>query len=864
MSKIKEILCLHHSHLDIGYTHPSNMLMELQCDYIEQAIDLCLKTADYPEESRFRWTAEAAYPVLKWIKTAEPERIKLFRQLVKDGYISISALPVHTTPGSTAQQLTWYLQQLDEIRELTGSSITTAMNHDVNGQPWTLASLLTDSNIEFYITGINIHFGGIPFPRPYVFQWESPEGRRLPSFIGEHYSLFCQYFFTWENSTKKMHEGVKEYVDRIEKRGWQQDFIYLTATNPPLYDNNCPDANLADLIRRYNEEGHEQVIRFVTPELLYERIKKIENLPVHTGDWTDYWNFGCASTAREVKMNRQAKKLLFQNDFLECIQEKPSSPRHQKITDQAYKNTMLFDEHTWGAAESVGEPDQEETYAQLNHKKEFAYNAADLSAYLVSSQMERLVQNPLQADGQEGILLVNPTGVKIRHELKVPSYMMKQGRTLAALRCKDYLPYERNKKEVHNFGCVAMPPYSVRTIPWHQLADIEGQKAKGCSLSDNELETPFYQVKLHPVTGRILQIREKSTNRKLLSEESQWGFFDLVEERMDERFGKSERATIFSRDVEKGNHSESQWKRDWRAVREGIQEALEYSVKETKETVTLIYRAHGRNVRDMIQQITFSAVHSKIGMEVSFQKEPDNKPGGIYFAFPLKLDMGWKCVYDTAETFVRLDEEQLDNVCRDYVTVDKSISIFDENGGCTLACPDAPMVQVGGFQFGKENKSIKRTENPLLLAWPLNNYWDTNFAASQEGKMTFHYELDIFRKFEEKEAYRIGMEALKSCVLGAAIECEADSEKELLHYESDTSIPVFVRPGNKQDGWLAAVKNFTDAEGRCRISVPGRRICTAGVTDVQGNVKEVLEVSDDGITVFQKGNQLTFVKICLE
>ena len=60
------------------------------------------------------------------------------------------------------------------------------------------------------------------------------------------------------------------------------------------------------------------------------------------------------------------------------------------------------------------------------------------------------------------------------------------------------------------------------------------------------------------------------------------------------------------------------------------------------------------------------------------KKRPETEPLGIYFVFPLALAPGWECVYDTADTFVRLDEEQLGNACRDYLTVEKSISVFDE------------------------------------------------------------------------------------------------------------------------------------------------------------------------------------------
>ena len=41
----------------------------------------CQRTKEYPEESQFRWTCEATYPVEKWMEHAEPEKIQEFIEL---------------------------------------------------------------------------------------------------------------------------------------------------------------------------------------------------------------------------------------------------------------------------------------------------------------------------------------------------------------------------------------------------------------------------------------------------------------------------------------------------------------------------------------------------------------------------------------------------------------------------------------------------------------------------------------------------------------------------------------------------------------------------------------------------------------
>lgn len=554
--------------------------------------------------------------------------------------------------------------------------------------------------------------------------------------------------------------------------------------------------------------------------------------------------------------------LLQAGDFLTCLEQK-ADERENALQEKAYGKALLFDEHTWGWVSSVRQPEHEMTYAQLNHKKEFAYAAAELAAYLVGTKMERLAENPYQSDLQEGMVLVNPVGAPMQCEVEIPE-AVQPGRRLASSRTAGYTPYvgEMDKRTGAAVKTVEMPPFSVKFIPYKDLCRQEESQEQITVLENRKIHTPFYEVELCESNGRILQITEKKSGRKMLQENALWGLFDVVEESVDERFAAPERGSIYPLDVQKRNQSITTWRHDWRAVREGIKKFDGFRIEEGAGSVSLYYYAQSKSMKDIEQRIRFSALHPRIELDICFRKEKTSSPEGIYVTFPLKLLQGWECIYDTADTFVKLDEEQLGNVCRDYLTVDKSVSLFDAAGGYTLACPDAPMVQVGGFQFAKENRGIERNENPLLLAWPMNNYWDTNFAPSQDGMMCFHYELSCFAAFDAREAYRLGMQAAKPCVTGAAIECKTERIQEMLQCESQTSIPIFVRPQYKQDGWLVAVRNFSRREGKYTIGIPQKSIAGVYVTDIEGQVKQELETDRHTFCGVQPPNAITFLKVC--
>lgn len=68
-------------------------------------------------------------------------------------------------------------------------------------------------------------------------------------------------------------------------------------------------------------------------------------------------------------------------------------------------------------------------------------------------------------------------------------------------------------------GIVEMPPFSKKVIPFADLVEIEGQKAKGCTVHEYLVDTPFYHITLHTDTGRIIQIQDKITKRDLLNQD---------------------------------------------------------------------------------------------------------------------------------------------------------------------------------------------------------------------------------------------------------------------------------------------------------------------------------------------------------
>jgi len=851
----KEVLILHHSHVDIGYTHPQSMYWELQKNYLIAALDMLDRTEDWPDDvSRPRWTAETTAPVMRWLETAKPEDVERFRKHIKTGRFGISGLEYNTTPLCSLESLVRQIYHVRTLREKYGADIRTANQHDVTGIPWSAVDLLLDSDIEMLIMAINLHLSGTPKPRPAVYRWKGPSGRELLVMNGEHYSMFDQWCNTLSRNLDTIQEGLFKYLRHVKSLNYSFDFIYLSATHAPMmYDNSPPNQDLPDLVRRWNEEGRQPRLRLVTPNELLARIKKIprEQIPIVSGDWTDYWNFGSASSAFETRLNREATTNTAAIDLL-CTWNRPDS-RTDTMTRRLWFDINLYNEHTWGASNSL-RADHPNVIAQWHLKAYHAHDGKPLSDFLLRNQLHLLASNPWQSWSTPGVLVVNPTGLRREYYVsgnwkgggkRIESHYMKAGRESTAQ------PLER----LH--GPVALESYSWKTIPWSEL-----KPAPTSDLIDNGadfIETNMYRLAFDPASGKVTSLFDKKRNRELVAE-SQWGFFQLVHERPT----NNDRHAFHVRNVVGERYGRTGWKPGWVATRSSYRGAVKCRVEKKNRSVMLVIDGEAQGVKNLQQRITLHADSPVIDLWVRFTKEDIRSPEAIYFTFPVNMPASWKAHFDTAGIPTELDVEQIAGTCRDWVTADTFASIHRPDFGVTLYCPDAPLVMFGNFNFGQNQASIPRNRNPLLLAWPLNNYWETNFRANQPGVIELRYSLSSHNAFDPVRSSLEGQQICNPPVTHPVLETVTPGEGRFIEVQGKNVIVTHVKPAEDYRGVIIRLINLGNQLTAAEVGLPGRNVTKAWIDDILENDRDGLPVNNGIASVDLAPRRPTTIRLVAE
>lgn len=888
MARIDTLYLIHHSHTDIGYTHDQPIVFDMHERFISQALELAERYAGSESDGAFRWTVENTYVLDRWLKHASPREIERFQAMERAGRIEVTAMFANLTPLLDTDELVESLQLAGRLRRDYGFTITSAMNCDVNGENWPLVDLLLDAGVDGFTMAINTHFGGAPLARPDAFRWQGPRGRSILAYNGWPYDQGWRY-----GIGRSFDEFEQTWWPRVAQRLDEIDYplpVVMVQSYHPFGDNGSAFEGFVAWIDEWNATGKGPHIKLATPRQWWEAVKQhVDRLPTYRGDWTDFWNFGAASSAREQAVNRQSRIRLRAADAIAAsvlpddAQPPAADPWLARslilYRQEAWDSLIFWDEHTWGADISIPMPASDDTASQWNHKAHFAWQARSLSLLLQRDALAALARR-VERSAADDLLLVNPLPFERTVTGNVSNSVLAPRGTAddstAGRHFQDHQPQLRRDfappfapehadllVERTTLPPTTLPPFGYKVVRRSELVNhtlLAGLR------EDAVVENEHHRLRFDTETGGLLSWHDKRLNREWVDAAVGHRFNGFVHEEVANRTHLLPRKLMFEMKWDSDSVERARgWKAGWRARRRTPATVTAHYVFTLPGGIEIMQVLEVPGIASPLVQNVFLPDYAPwVEFRARWHMDATTHPEATYLLYPFdlpaataRLDLGGQAIVPGAD--------QLPGVCYDYFTVQNWVDFNDGQQGVTIATPDNPMVQLGDFHFG-HNQAGFALERAMLLGWVTNNYWETNFRPHQPGLVTARYRvLPYAGAFDEAAAHRFGLDAAADQPLLQHLgeptsQTPWPQSGTLLDLPAGAVIPLHVKPG--ADGTIVVrLLNAGDEPQQAVIGSGIIQIGGAQMLDMFEQPAGEIAVTDGKVTVSLAARSVAVVAV---
>ena len=824
-------------HTDVGYTDLQEKTLEVHRKNLDAALAWLVTRRD------FHFTAECALQVLSFLENRSADAGDALLQAIRDGKIGWQALFANMLTGlldhETFARLAWPAGKLARER---GLSFLSAQITDVPGQPLTFPMLLAASGVKYLASGPNPEravpllpaSGAEGTPYPQLYYWEGPDGSRVLHWRAHHYGDGTRFGF--DIGPDEMGHLLSDWLQNqpaFLAQNWPYDIALLYGAD---WQDNAPMKEA--LVANVQEFGR----RFTWPRIVAGRaedfFRDIERrygtrIPVRRGDTGVYWEDGAASTAAELAAFRSAQ-LAARAAELVALWDDRIEPRDddapQRRRDQAdartamWRDLLLFGEHTWGAAESIDAPTSRQTVAQWDYKKRFiAAGAAAARDYL----NDGLLRLGRASRAGRGRLVFNAGSWERTDVARVSGGAAKalayDGRELASVDLED--------------GDALVLFRDVPPVGYLALTESD-RDARRPSADGDALEASAggFTVKLDGATGAIRSLTGPDAKERVKA--SEWsGLNQPVYVRGGER---SALWTSGDRhDLKKTPQLEITQARFVRCRRErlpGI--GVRLVVERALEGFPVI-----RSTVTLYDELPWVDIENEIVKTPTLAKE------ALYMAFPFSFTK------PTVEVEVPLgrmtvERDQQPGSCRDWYCHAHWVWLHEGTDGVLWSGRDTPLCTLNDLVRGAWRRSI--VPDGTLFAYAMNNYWHTNYAASQGGAARFRFRISLLAPGDAAEPVRRGWAACDPLYVSPSYSNEAPgpliAKDRALFYADKNMMIVAAKPADDGEGIIVKLLDISGQARAVGVWPAAYAFKQARRTNLVEQNGEALVVGGDGRT----------------
>ncbi len=713
-----------HSHVDIGYTNVQTEIEKLHWKYTDEALEIIERTASYPDGAQFKWNSEVLWAIDSYLRQATPENRQRLARAVQSGRFHLDAMYGNELTGlCRPEELVRLFACARRLGRELGVTLDSAMISDVPGYTWGIVPAMAHQGIRYFWCGTNhIHRIGRTIEvwgdRP--FYWVSPSGQEkvLCWVAGKGYS----WFHIHGRFERVSPETIFEYLQQLEAAGFPYALLPLRYSIDG--DNGPPDPKLPDLVKAWNERYEWPKLRIATTGETFRQFEARygSQLPEVRGDFTPYWEDGAGSSADETSRARTAAERLVQAEGFWALRRLANYPAAD--FEQAWRNVLLYNEHTWGAHSSISQPDSDFTKAQWAIKQAFALEGQRRAAELLGRSLPQPAAKPSAIDVLNSLSWAHTGLVEVRlPEARQVALADEQGQAV---------PCQIGGDGVLRFVARDVPPlgikrYMIRPGP----AALSGRAAaSGKGVTNGRLRAAIDEA-----TGAIASFACEGIAGELVDRQTGLGLNEYlyVAGRKPDKPQRSGPAKV-------------------QVVLPGPLVArleVESPAPGCQTLVRQLTAIDGLDALWITNRIVRTSVRTPNAVHLAF---PLHVPGGV-----MRLDIPW--------AVIRPEVDQLPGACRNYLSVGRWVDVSNDRYGITCATLDAPLVEVGAIRMDVANPFDPRAwvaklePSSTFFFYVMNNYWETNYKADQPGPAEFRYVLRPHGPWDQAAAIRFGLEA---------------------------------------------------------------------------------------------------------
>jgi hypothetical protein len=726
--RIRDLWILPHSHVDIGYTHRQEDIIGIQITNLETGLRLAQASAANPPGLRFKWNPEAVWSLDHFLQRATPEKREAFIQAVRRGDVEVDALYGNMLTGlCRPEELAQCLAIGARVSNLTGVPLETAAICDVPGYTWGMVPMMAQAGVKYFAIGPNFgdRVGTIHLWDDKPFYWKSQAGReRVLCWVVDNY-----------HHNGNLEESILSQVARLERNGFPYDtsFLFWVGVWPGGgVDNAPPDEQTVPMALAWNAKYAAPRIRIGLAREFFRDFesKHGARVPEFAGDLTPYWEDGAGSTARETALNRRTGDRLSQAATVFALRDPRAYPAAK--FEAAWKDVLLYSEHTWGAHCSISKPDDAFTLDQWKVEGAFAVDA--------DRKSRELLRAALPAPQVTGEIDVYNTTQWPRTDLAVvprelggQAVLDSRGRTV---------PSQRLASGELAFLAKDVPAFGASR---YRLSDRPTAAKGSAKVSGLTLQNSLLRAEVDPASGAVKSLRLAGGKHEYVDAKAPVALNDYRYVLGSNSEGAQSNGPVRVEVLEPGPlvaslRIESDAPGCNRLVRE-------VRVVDGLDRVELVNRVDRKSVREK------DGVHFGFGFHV---------PAGT-----VRMETPW--------AVVRPNVDQLAGSCRNWFTVQRWVDISNLDCGITWAPVDAPLMELGGLTanlLGSVAFSKWLTnaiDSQTVYSWAQNNHWHTNYKVDQPGVTTFRYVLRPHRGgYSAALAARFGLETTRPLLVAPA------------------------------------------------------------------------------------------------